>query len=85
MIAVDVGLVALGVSFLAGVTRAAIGPSTADRAVAADLCLFSVVGALALLAVRLDAVAFLDTVLVATIVGFIATVSLAYLIERRIK
>lgn len=82
----DVALMVLAAAFAAGLVRVAMGPSIADRAVAADVCFFSVVAALALLSVRLDASAFLDAVLVATLLGFVATVSLSRLVvggERR--
>lgn len=77
-----VGLALLGIGFLAGLVRVAIGPTIADRAVSADVCLFCAVGALSVLAVDLQAPAFLDAVLVATLLGFIATMSLAWLIGR---
>lgn len=77
-----IGLALLGVGFLAGLVRVAVGPTIADRAVGADVCLFCVVGSLAVLAVELEAPAFLDAVLVATLLGFIATMSLARLVGR---
>lgn len=77
---VDVALIVLAVAFAAGLVRVARGPSIADRAVAADVCLFIVVAGLALLSTKLDAPAFLDAVLVATLLGFVATVSLSRLV-----
>lgn len=77
-----VGLALLGIGFLAGLVRVAVGPTIADRAVGADVCLFCVVGVLSVLAVELEAPAFLDAVLVATLLGFIATMSLARLVGR---
>lgn len=82
MIVVDVALGTLGVALLAGLIRVIVGPTLADRAVAADVCLFVVVAGVALLAVRLDAPAFLDAVLVATLLGFVATISLARLVGK---
>lgn len=79
---VDVALLFLGLSFAAGILRVAIGPTLADRAVAADVCLFVVVAALALLAVRERASAFVDAAVVGTLVGFVATVSLARLVGK---
>jgi multicomponent Na+:H+ antiporter subunit F len=81
MNAFDWVLLLLVVAFFAGLLRVALGPSLADRAVAADVCLFVVVSGLAVLSLRLDAPVFLDVVLVATLLGFVATVSLARLIE----
>jgi multicomponent Na+:H+ antiporter subunit F len=83
MTALDLTLLVLAAGFLAALIRVVIGPSVADRAVAADVCLYVVVAALALLSVRLEAVALLDAVLIATMLGFIATISLAALVRRR--
>ncbi|MBN2204486.1 MAG: pesticidal protein Cry26Aa [Thermoleophilia bacterium] len=83
MIVVDLALLALAAGFLAALTRVIVGRSVADRAVAADVCFYAVVAALALLSVRLEAPALLDAVLVATMLGFIATISLARLVRRK--
>lgn len=79
---IDVALVVLAVTFAATTVRIALGPTEADRAVAADLAFFVVIAAVALLAVRLDQDAFLDAVLVATFVGFLASITLARLMDR---
>lgn len=83
MIVVDLALLALAAGFLAALARVIVGPSVADRAVAADVCFYAVVAALALLSVRLEAPALLDAVLIATMLGFIATISLARLARRK--
>ncbi|MFO8076341.1 MAG: monovalent cation/H+ antiporter complex subunit F [Actinomycetota bacterium] len=80
---VDVALLLLAVAFLLGVLRGALGPRVADRAIAADVCLFAVASALALLAVRSGSEAFLDVVLIAALLGFIATIALAALVNVR--
>jgi multicomponent Na+:H+ antiporter subunit F len=80
---IDIALIALGLSFIAGLVRVALGPTLADRAVAADVCLFAVVAGLALLAIRKDEPVFVDAVLIATLLGFVAAVSFARLIGRR--
>jgi multicomponent Na+:H+ antiporter subunit F len=77
----DVVLVVLAAAFLVGLLRVALGPSLADRAVAADVCLFVVISGLAVLSLKLESAVFLDVVLVATLLGFVATVSLARLVE----
>jgi multicomponent Na+:H+ antiporter subunit F len=82
MTAIDVALLVLAAGFLAALVRVVIGPTVADRAAAADVGLYVVVAALALLSVRLEAPALLDAVLVATMLGFIAAVSLARLVGR---
>lgn len=78
-----IALVILAVAFVMGLIRAAIGPTLADRAAAADQCLFTMVGVLALLAVRFDTSIFIDTALVATLLGFVATISLARLLRHK--
>lgn len=83
MTLLNVVLAILGLAFLSGIVRAGIGPTLADRAAAADLCLFSVVAALAVLAVRLEQPRFIDAVVAATLLGFVATVALARLVGRR--
>jgi len=83
MMLVDLGLAALAVTFALGVIRAIRGPGVADRAVAADLCLYAIVGAIALMALRTTYEEFLDVVLIATLLGFLATVALAALVGRR--
>jgi multicomponent Na+:H+ antiporter subunit F len=80
---IDVGFFVLGLAFLTTVWRMAVGPTNADRAVAADLAFFVLIGVLALAAVRFDQPVFFDLVLVATLVGFVASLALARLIDRR--
>ncbi len=83
MSAVDLALLVLAAGFVAALVRVILGPTVADRAVAADVCFYAVVAALALLSVRLEAPALLDAVLVATTLGFVATISLARLVRRK--
>ncbi|WP_409328594.1 monovalent cation/H+ antiporter complex subunit F [Trujillonella humicola] len=79
----DVSLVVLAVALLATIVRAVIGPSDADRAVAADLAFFVFVAAVALLGVRLEAPYLFDVAVVATLVGFLASVTFARLLHRK--
>lgn len=76
-------LIVLALGFLTGLGRVAVGPTVGDRAVAADVCFYAVVAALAILAVRLEAVAFLDAVLVGSLLGFVAILALAWLLWRQ--
>lgn len=78
----DVALAVLALAFLVAVVRVAIGPTAADRAAAADVCLFALVASFALLSVRADAAPILDGVLIVTLLGFLATVALARLLDR---
>jgi multicomponent Na+:H+ antiporter subunit F len=82
MTAIDLALGVLALAFALGLVRAIRGPSVADRALAADLCLYVIVAAIALLALRTGYAEFLDVVLIATLLGFLATVSLGALISR---
>lgn len=80
---IDVSLAVLALTFPLALVRAWIGPSVADRAVAADVGLYVVVAAIALLAVRTGTESFIDVVLMATLLGFLATVALGFLAGRR--
>lgn len=82
MIWLDVALGLLALSFGMGIVRAVLGPRTADRAVGADICLYVIVAAIALLAIRTGSTTFIDVVLIATLLGFLATVALAALVGR---
>lgn len=82
MILVDAALGLLVVAVLSAVWRTVRGPTPADRAAAADLVFFSFIAAVALTAVRLQEPVLLEVTVVATLVGFLATVSLARLVDR---
>ncbi|GAA3010995.1 hypothetical protein GCM10010461_21780 [Microbacterium aurantiacum] len=62
--------------------RMLTGPDDADRVVAADLILFGAVGLIAVIGVRVAATYAFDIVLVATVVGFLAALSLARALTR---
>lgn len=83
MTVIDLCLALSTLAFAIALVRIALGPSTADRGLAADVGYLSAVSAVAMLAVRADAEVFADVVLVATLVGFLATLGFAWLIERR--
>lgn len=82
MSVVDIALMLLGLAFLASLFRVGFGPSLADRALAIDVALFTVVAGIALLAIEFEAYAFDDVVLIATLLGFVATSALAWLLGR---
>lgn len=73
----DIAIVGVAAVLLAAVYRIARGPTAADRAIAADLLTFSVVGLLVLVGARLERLGTFDLVLIATLVSFLAAVSLA--------
>lgn len=75
------GLLALG--FGLAIVRAAIGPTVADRAVAADVGLYAIISTLTVIAASTGAAEFIDVALIAVLLGFLATVALAALVGRR--
>ncbi len=77
---VNLALVILVAAMLVAVVRMIRGPSGGDRATAADMVFFSFVAVVAMLGLRFDSDVVLDVVLVATIVGFIATLATARLL-----
>ena len=83
MILLDAALVVLALALVVATVRLVVGPTDADRALGVDFGFAVVVAAFALLAVRLDAPALLDLVLVATLVGFLSTVAFARLVAAR--
>lgn len=78
----DVILAVLALAMLVAIGRMVFGPSNADRALGADFGFAVFIGAVAVLAVRLDESALMDLVLAATLVGFLSTVAIAALVER---
>lgn len=82
MIGVDVAIAGCMVAALLSAYRIAVGPTPADRVVAADLLTFTAVALVALIGVRLGSTATLDLVLVATLVAFLAAVSLSRALAR---
>lgn len=63
--------------------RALRGPSLADRIVATDSLLIVIVSAVAVEAYRTGSGAFLDVLLVASVIAFIGTITVSRFIEHR--
>ena len=81
MIAAGIILLALGGSgFLC---RIVLGPSLADRVVAVDGLVVTIVGAIILNSIRTESDWFLDVALVVAFVGFVGTTAGGRFIERR--
>jgi multicomponent Na+:H+ antiporter subunit F len=80
--AVDVALALVVLGMLAAIVRAAIGPSAADRVVAAELGFISAVSAMLLIALRLDEPILYEFALVAVLIGFLTTIGLARLVTK---
>lgn len=82
IIAIDIALVLVVAGALAAIVRAAIGPSRADRIVAAELGFIAAVSAIILVALRLDEPILFDFALIAVLIGFLTTIGLARLVTR---
>ena len=79
----DASLILISIGALAAIMRAAIGPTAADRVVAAELGFIAAVGGLILVAVRLDEPILFDFALIAVLIGFLATIGLARLVAAK--
>lgn len=75
--------VLLAIAFGLALIRAAIGPTVADRAMAADIGLYVLIGILAVIAAVTGRAQFVDVALIGTLLGFLATVALAALVGRQ--
>jgi multicomponent Na+:H+ antiporter subunit F len=80
--AIDIALALVVLGALAAIVRAAIGPTRADRVVAAELGFIAAVSAMLLIALRLDEPIFYDFALIAVLIGFLTTIGLARLVTR---
>ncbi len=81
-----VSTVAMSVLLLAAafaLTRLLRGPTLADRMVALDQLLLIIAGGIAVNAASTGRGEFLDVMIVATLLGFIGSVTVARFIERR--
>lgn len=78
----SIGLVLVLLGLLAAILRAAVGPSRADRIVAAELGFIAAVSAIVLIAILLDEPILFDFALVAVLIGFLTTIGLARLVPR---
>lgn len=82
MIAIWVSVGILAVAVVLGLLQIARATDGASRAVVGDLVFFSAVGMLALLGVLKASAAVADAVMLASMVGVLATVALARIITR---
>lgn len=76
---IDLALAAIVIAMVLSMYRILRGPSGADRGAGSDMIFFGFVSLVALLGVRLSTSLLVDIVLVATLVGLLAAVSLARL------
>lgn len=79
----DIAFGGLALSALLCVARLIRGRSVADRIVALDLLLVITVSGIAVLAVATGSGVFLDVLMVAALLGFVGTVTVARYMERR--
>lgn len=75
----EAALVLLAVGMLLAAIRAFRGPQVTDRAVAADLIFFAIIGFIALIGLSTGIEALFDIILIATLLGFMAAISMARL------
>lgn len=75
----EIALILLAIGMVIAGVRAYLGPRTSDRAVAADLIFFAAIGFLALIGLRMEIEALFDIILIATLLGFMAAISMARL------
>lgn len=75
----EIALILLAIGMVIAGVRAYLGPRTSDRAVAADLIFFATIGFLALIGLRTEIEALFDIILIATLLGFMAAISMARL------
>ncbi|WP_037144016.1 monovalent cation/H+ antiporter complex subunit F [Rhodococcoides fascians] len=85
MIGVDIGIVLVAVTVVLAAARMILGPTDADRAIAADLLFFATIALVALCGVRAASSATFDIVLIATVVGFLAALSLARALTKGLR
>jgi len=82
MIGLQLAAIGVGVAIACAVIRIVIGPTPADRAIAADLLSFSVVAEIALIGTMLSRQGTYDLVLVGTLAAFLSAVSIARVMAR---
>jgi multisubunit Na+/H+ antiporter MnhF subunit len=80
---IDVALAVLALTALVFTARIVLGPTLADRVVALDGLLTTVVAAIAAVAAREREPLFLGVLVVVALVGFVGTSIVARFIERR--
>lgn len=84
MIAVtNIALATIAVSGLLCMVRLLRGGSLADRIIALDTLLVVIVSGVGILAARKDSPIFLDMIVLAALLGFVGTVTVARYIEKR--
>lgn len=83
-LALEISVPILSVSMLLVVWRLVKGPTAADRIIALDLLATFGIGVIAVTSIAYDHAAFLDVAIVLALVGYLATITFAHYIEKRI-
>ncbi|GAB3219696.1 hypothetical protein GCM10027447_03030 [Glycomyces halotolerans] len=78
----DIALAVVGAAFALAAFRVVAGPGDADRVVAADLAFYAFLATAVVIGVRLPGTWYLTLVVVAALIGFLSSLSLARLIDR---
>lgn len=81
--ATTICFVVLAIAAVVSLARLALGPSLADRIVAADALVLILLCGAAVASARWQSDYFINVVLAGTILGFVSTVTVARFIERR--
>lgn len=76
-VAMEVGMLVLGLAIVLCLSRIMRGPHLADRVLATEALSMQVVGLVILLTLRLGTTAFFDVALVVAIIGFATTLAFA--------
>ncbi|WEK55976.1 MAG: Na(+)/H(+) antiporter subunit F1 [Candidatus Cohnella colombiensis] len=72
----------LSISIVIALYRVIKGPSIHDRVLALDSIGYLVIGIVAILSIRLDSHAYLETILLIGILAFLSTIALSRYLER---
>lgn len=83
MILAEFAIFLFAIASILGAYRLLIGPSLADRIIALDVVLISLMGGIAVDAARRDDSTFLAITVVLAIIGFTATVTMSRFIEHQ--
>jgi len=75
-------LVGLSATILLALVRLAMGPTVVDRMLAFDLIAVSGVGIIAVVSVMLATTAYLELILIYSLLGFVGTVALTTYLQR---
>lgn len=80
LLLISMGL--LSCSILIAMYRIIRGPTLSDRILALDSISYSIIGIVAILSIRMDTRAYLETILLIGILAFLSTISLCKFLER---